>query len=85
MTEVNPRHRKNKLEKYIGKNVRVTFKDGNFVEGVLTHHGWKYGMDDCEWYGMDDCEGHSKNTIYARFHYFSFCHSGVKKVDLLVM
>lgn len=77
MSEINPRHRKKKLEKYIGKNVRVTFKDGHFVEGVLTHHGWRYGMDDCEW--------HSKNTNHAHFCCFSFCHSNVKKVDLLVM
>ena len=78
MSDINPRHRKNKLEKYIGKNVRVTFKSGNFVEGVLTHHGWRYGMDDCEWYS-------SKKTCYVRFRHLSFCHSNVKKVDLLVM
>lgn len=77
MTEINPRHRTKKLEKYIGKKVRVTFKDGHFVEGILTHHGWRYGMDDCEW--------HSKNTYYTHFCHFSFCHSNVKKVDLLVM
>ena len=78
MTEISPRHRKKRLEKYIGKNVRVTFKDGHFCEGILTHHGWKYGMDDCVWY--------SKNgTYYDDIYHFSFCHSNVRKIDVLVM
>ncbi len=69
-------HENPKFEKLIGKKVRVTFHGGHYAEGILTHRGWRYAMDTCEWYSAND---RSRDRHISGW--FCFCHSNVKKIE----
>lgn len=68
-------HRSRRLEPYIGKRVKVTFKGfGGTVTGVLEHHEWRYGMKPALYVYPSGEERYTAG-------WWLFCHSHVRFIE----
>jgi len=68
------KHLSQKLEPFIGKKVRIEFKDLCGCIGVLDHKGWKYGMNGCDWFCADSSQDHHIDC------WFVFSKSNIKSI-----
>ena len=64
------------LDKFIGKNVKLTFNDNSTDEGILGKGDWHWGDD--KWFGKGY---HIIYTNNPYFHSFAFKKSHLKSIE----
>lgn len=70
-------HQSAKLDRYLGKQVKITFNDDHGCIGTFTRKGWRYAVKDCQWCHRSD------PALNREMSLLLFSKSLVKRIEVI--